>query len=161
MKGGDKDVHPLISIQFLSFPCTVKNEPNNKLAVVDPRGRKGPASPLWPKMSSFSCSFGKNWPNNRLAPPVWEILDPSLVGTPPLPGLGNPGSVTVNQCIVTLRKSWHWRYVWTSLNVEIIRLTSHNLIAQSDAVIHIIQTSNNSVLYLSLITSFFHREALK
>ena len=42
-------------------------------------GRKGRAPP-GPKCLHFHAVFGKNWPNNRLAPPP----------------LGNPGSTTEN-----------------------------------------------------------------
>ena len=41
-------------------------------------------APPRPKMSSFSCSFWENCPNNRLAPPLGLAH----------PRLGNPGSAT-------------------------------------------------------------------
>ena len=48
-------------------------------------GRTPP--PSGPKFLHFHAFFGKNWPNNRLAPPpllawrplLWEILDPPLL----------------------------------------------------------------------------------
>ena len=51
------------------------------------RGCQGRGS-LWPKISSFSCSFRVNGPNNRLAPPqglpplIQEIQDPPLQQIP-------------------------------------------------------------------------------
>ena len=41
----------------------------NIKAVADLGGARGMRDPFWPKISSFSCSFRENWPNNRLAPP--------------------------------------------------------------------------------------------
>ena len=37
--------------------------------VADLRGAQGTPPRL--KISSFSCRFWENWPNNRLAPPLW------------------------------------------------------------------------------------------
>ena len=48
-------------------------------------GRRGRAPPFGPKFLHFHAVFGKNWPNNRLAPP--------LLGLAP-PPLRNPGSAT-------------------------------------------------------------------
>ena len=48
------------------------------------RGREGRVSSPGPKFIHFHAIFGKNWLNNRLAPPCvvgapfWEILDPPL-----------------------------------------------------------------------------------
>ena len=49
-------------------------------------GREGRAPPSGLKFLHFHAVFGKNWPNNRLAPPLWtwrpllwEILDPPLL----------------------------------------------------------------------------------
>ena len=48
-------------------------------------GHEGRAPPPGPKFLHFHAVFGNNWPNNRLAPPLWawhpllwEILDPPL-----------------------------------------------------------------------------------
>ena len=48
-------------------------------------GREERAPPPGLKFLHFHAVFGKNWPNNRLAPPpwawrplLWEILDPPL-----------------------------------------------------------------------------------
>ena len=48
-------------------------------ALADPRQRQGRAFPLGPISFIFMQSSGKNCPNNRLAPPLWEILDPPLI----------------------------------------------------------------------------------
>ena len=40
-------------------------------------GARGTRPPS-PKFLHFHAVFGENRPNNRLAPPVWEILDPPL-----------------------------------------------------------------------------------
>ena len=48
-------------------------------------GARDAPPPPGPKFLYFHAVFGKNWPNNRLAPP------PSGVGAPPR---GNPGSAT-------------------------------------------------------------------
>ena len=58
--------------------------------LADLRGQRGTRAPLWPKLSSFSCSFRKK---------ICQIIGlrppphPSGVGAPPL---GNPGSATEN-----------------------------------------------------------------
>ena len=56
-------------------------------AVADLRGgREGRAPPpSGPKFLHFHAVFGKNWPNNRLAPPPLGLVPPPL---------GNPGSCT-------------------------------------------------------------------
>ena len=42
-------------------------------------------APSGPKFLHFHAVFGKNWPNNRLAPPTLGLVPPPL---------GNPGSAT-------------------------------------------------------------------
>ena len=46
--------------------------------------RETRALPLWHRFFHFYAVFRKNWPNNRLAPPLGLMLPP----------LGNPGSTT-------------------------------------------------------------------
>ena len=54
-------------------------------SVVDLRGARGTRAPPGPKFLHFHAVFGKNWPNNRLAPPPLGLAPPPL---------GNPGSAT-------------------------------------------------------------------
>ena len=59
------------------------------------RGREGCVLPLDSKFLHFHAVFGKNGPNNRLAPPL---------GLAPL---GNPGSATASDAY-PLWKNFHW-----------------------------------------------------
>ena len=56
----------------------------HSISVEDLRGARGTPLP-GPKFLHFHAVFGKNWPNNRLAPPPLGLAPPPL---------GNPGSAT-------------------------------------------------------------------
>ena len=59
-KGNNKTFRLLFVIKYVSKP------------VADLRGGARDARPpSGPKFLHFHAVFGKNWPNNRLAPPLW------------------------------------------------------------------------------------------
>ena len=59
-----------------------KEFPLTEHVILGSRGVGG--RPSGPKFLYFHAVFGKNWSNNRLAPPLWFAPPP----------LGNPGSAT-------------------------------------------------------------------
>ena len=75
-------------------------------SVADLREAHLPRAPSGPNFLHFQVVFGKNWPNNRLAPPPLELAPPPL---------GNPGSATEgNTVLQTLRRFPFFKVFWSS-----------------------------------------------
>ena len=94
--GGGGVTHPFLARGYSpSSPCWGVPHPVWSMAVVDLRGTRGMcAPPSGPKFLHFHAVFTKNWPNNRLVPPLGYPLARTGWVTPPSPNPGDRIAVT-------------------------------------------------------------------